>query len=115
MQARASCALSARRTSRSVRRALPRSSCATQLQRLPPARRCRGEARGRRIDELRGLIERMGEINLDAIDEYDELEKRYTFSSTQKADLEKALAQLEKAIQQINATSKKPSTRPSTR
>ena len=66
-----------------------------------------GEAEETRLGELRDLIDRMGEINLTAIDEYNALEQRYTFLCTQKGDLEKALAQLEEAIAQINRTSKK--------
>jgi chromosome segregation protein len=66
-----------------------------------------GENEDRRARELRDLIDRMGEINLNAIEEYNELEQRYTFLSTQKADLEKALGQLEEAIAKINRTSKK--------
>jgi chromosome segregation protein len=60
-----------------------------------------------RAQELRDLLDRMGEINLNAIEEYNELETRYTFLSGQKGDLEKALAQLEEAIDRINKTSKK--------
>jgi chromosome segregation protein len=48
----------------------------------------------------------MGEINLTAIDEYNELSKRHGFLLLQKADLEKALAQLEEAIVLINKTSR---------
>ncbi len=59
-----------------------------------------------RVKELRGLIERMGEINLHAIEEYNELDTRYQFLTTQKADLEKAMSQLEEAIERINKTSK---------
>jgi chromosome segregation protein len=59
-----------------------------------------------RVKELRGLIERMGEINLHAIEEYNELDARYQFLTSQKADLEKALAQLEEAIARINKTSR---------
>jgi chromosome segregation protein len=66
-----------------------------------------GEAEEKRAKELRDLIERMGEINLNAIEEYNELETRFTFLSGQKTDLEKALAQLEEAIAKINRTSKK--------
>ncbi|HXU71513.1 MAG TPA: chromosome segregation protein SMC [Polyangia bacterium] len=66
-----------------------------------------GEAEDKRAKELRDLIDRMGEINLNAIEEYNELETRFTFLSAQKTDLEKALAQLEEAIAKINRTSKK--------
>jgi chromosome segregation protein len=66
-----------------------------------------GDAEDKRAKELRDLIDRMGEINLNAIEEYNELEQRFTFLSGQKSDLEKALAQLEEAIAKINRTSKK--------
>ncbi len=65
------------------------------------------EVEEKRLRELRDLIERMGEINLGAIDEYKALEERYNFLVAQKADLEGALGQLEEAIEQINRTSKK--------
>jgi len=60
-----------------------------------------------RIQELAGLIDRMGSVNLDATREYEDAEKRYAFYTTQKADLDKALADLERAIQQMNKESKK--------
>jgi len=66
-----------------------------------------GEVEEKRTRELRDLIDRMGEINLHAIEEYNELEQRYTFLINQKVDLETALAQLEEAIDRINKTSKK--------
>ena len=59
-----------------------------------------------RAKELRDLIERMGEINLTAIDEYRELEQRHGFLVAQKTDLETALGQLEQAIVLINKTSR---------
>lgn len=59
-----------------------------------------------RAQELRDLIDRMGEINLTAIEEYNDLSKRHGFLLAQKADLEKALAQLEEAIVLINKTSR---------
>jgi chromosome segregation protein len=61
----------------------------------------------RRASELRGLIERMGEINLTAIEESEELQKRFDFLSTQKIDLESALGELETAIERINRTSRR--------
>ncbi|MSP60201.1 MAG: chromosome segregation protein SMC [Myxococcales bacterium] len=66
-----------------------------------------GEVEEQRLRELRDLIERMGEINLAAIDEYRVLEERYKFLCAQKEDLESALGQLEEAIAQINRTSRK--------
>jgi chromosome segregation protein len=65
-----------------------------------------GELRDR-IQELAGLLDRMGSVNLDAMREHDDAEKRYVFYTTQKADLDKALLDLERAIQQMNRESKK--------
>jgi chromosome segregation protein len=59
-----------------------------------------------RLRELRELIDRMGEVNLTAIDEFTELETRHEFKAKQKADVEQALEQIEKAIQKINRTSR---------
>ncbi len=66
-----------------------------------------GPEEDRRLAELRGLIERMGEINLQAIEESAELQKRYDFLTAQRADLESAIAQLEAAIEKINRASRK--------
>ena len=60
-----------------------------------------------RVNDLVHLIERMGSVNLDAMREHEEAESRFTFYSTQKADLDKALADLERAIGQMNRESKK--------
>jgi chromosome segregation protein len=60
-----------------------------------------------RIEELARLIERMGSVNLDAMREHAEAEERFTFYTTQKADLEKALADLTRAIQQMNRESRR--------
>ena len=70
---------------------------------VPPSVR-REEAR---MTELRGLIERMGEINLTAIEESEESQKRFDFLTTQRADLESAISQLEAAIEKINRASRK--------
>ena len=66
-----------------------------------------GEAEDGRIRELRGLVERMGEVNLMAITESAELEQRYDFLTTQKADLESAMSRLETAINKINLASRR--------
>jgi chromosome segregation protein len=60
-----------------------------------------------RMTELRGLIERMGEINLTAIEESAELQKRFDYLTSQKGDLESAISQLEAAIEKINRASKR--------
>jgi chromosome segregation protein len=66
-----------------------------------------GEIEEQRATELRGLIERMGEINLTAIEESEELQKRFDFLTTQRSDLDSAIAQLETAIEKINRASRK--------
>jgi chromosome segregation protein len=60
-----------------------------------------------RIDELVRLIERMGSVNLDAMREHAENQERFEFYTTQKADLEKALGDLTRAIQQMNRESRR--------
>jgi chromosome segregation protein len=60
-----------------------------------------------RAKELDRLLERMGPINLTAIDEFEEQSKRYDYLTAQKADLDSAIAQLEQAIKQMNRESKK--------
>jgi chromosome segregation protein len=70
------------------------------------AERPPGEAERRKLDELKAQAERMGPINLTAIEEYDELARRHAFLSEQKADLESSLADLQKAIVKINRASR---------
>ncbi len=60
-----------------------------------------------RLEELKGKIDQLGEVNLTASREYGELESRYNFLSGQKADLESSLVSLQKAINRINHTSRK--------
>jgi chromosome segregation protein len=64
------------------------------------------EMREKRLEELKGKIALLGEVNLIAGKEYDELESRYKFLSEQKEDLERSLASLQKAINKINRTSR---------
>jgi chromosome segregation protein len=66
-----------------------------------------GAVEEQRTTELRGLIERMGEINLTAIEESEELQLRFDFLTTQRADLESAIGLLETAIEKINRASRK--------
>jgi chromosome segregation protein len=54
------------------------------------------------IEELRGRLERMGEVNLAAIGEFEELTTRFDFMSRQKEDLEKAIADLQQTIIKLN-------------
>lgn len=60
-----------------------------------------------RILELSELLDRMGPVNLDAVREHAEASERFTFYTTQRADLEKALSDLEQAIAQMNKECKR--------
>ena len=59
-----------------------------------------------RAEELQRLIDRMGEINLTAIEEYEENAERYEYLTSQRRDLEEALTKLDKAIRQMNRESR---------
>ena len=60
-----------------------------------------------RVKELLRLIERMGAINLTAIEEYDEKSERYETLKAQDRDLQEALSKLEKAIREMNRESRR--------
>ncbi|MBD3246302.1 MAG: AAA family ATPase [Candidatus Omnitrophica bacterium] len=57
-------------------------------------------------DKLKKRKNSLGETNLFAIEEFEELKKREEFLDTQKADLISSKENLKKAIQKINRTSK---------
>jgi chromosome segregation protein len=54
------------------------------------------------IDDLRSRLERMGEVNLAAIGEYEELTERFRFMSQQKEDLERSIADLQQTVVKLN-------------
>jgi len=58
----------------------------------------------RRLNELRAALDELGEVNLVALDEYEELKERYDFLMEQKKDLEDAMDDLRRAISRINRT-----------
>jgi chromosome segregation protein len=59
------------------------------------------------LGELKSLIESMGEVNLLAIQEYEESKTRLEFLTEQEADLVNSLEALDQAIKKINRTSRK--------
>jgi chromosome segregation protein len=61
----------------------------------------------REIGELRGKLNSIGGVNLDALEELDELEARYATLSSQYQDLSSAKASLESIIGKINADSRR--------
>ena len=64
------------------------------------------EAASRELDDLRRQMDRMGAVNLVALDQYERESKRYEFLKTQKDDLEEAREQLRRTIRKINRTAR---------
>ncbi len=60
------------------------------------------EAAEKQIHELKEKLSRMGDVNLSAIQEYDDVAKRYEFLSKQESDLIEAKELLKKVIDKIN-------------
>jgi chromosome segregation protein len=60
------------------------------------------ESAEKSIHEMREKLSRMGDVNLSAIQEYDDVAKRYEFLSQQESDLIEAKEQLKKVIDKIN-------------
>ncbi len=65
------------------------------------------EAETKRLQDLKVKIDQMGDVNLGAIPEYEELKTRQEFLGKQVTDLEQSLDALRKAILKINQTTKK--------
>ena len=58
------------------------------------------------VADLRTKIERMGAVNMMAIDQFDDLESRHTFLTTQRKDLVDSIAATGEAIRRIDKTTK---------
>ena len=58
------------------------------------------------INELRAKIDRLGNVNLDAIDEQANLEERHDFLANQVKDLNESKAQLQQLINRLNKKSR---------
>jgi chromosome segregation protein len=58
------------------------------------------------IDGIKERIERLGPVNMTAIEEFSELEERHEFLSTQKTDLERSMESLRESIRRINRQSR---------
>jgi chromosome segregation protein len=56
------------------------------------------------IAELKGKIDKLGPVNMMAIEQFDELETRHTFLTTQRKDLVDSIAQTNEAIRRIDET-----------
>jgi chromosome segregation protein len=58
------------------------------------------------IAALRGKIERLGPVNMIAIEQFDELEQRHVFLTTQRRDLVESIAHTSEAIKRIDETTR---------
>jgi len=58
------------------------------------------------VADLRTKIERMGAVNMMAIDQFDDLESRHGFLTTQRQDLVDAIASTGEAIRKIDKTTR---------
>ena len=58
------------------------------------------------VADLRAKIERMGAVNMMAIDQFDDLESRHTFLTAQRKDLVDAIASTNEAIRKIDKTTR---------
>lgn len=58
-------------------------------------------------EKLQQRLQRMGQVNMRAIEECESTETRFRFVSEQKTDIEESIVSLEKTITRINVTSSK--------
>ena len=71
------------------------------------SRCCRRAERQREAEKVRKSLQSLGDVNLGAIEEHEELAERFRFLSEQKDDLEGTIHSLREAISRINRTSRK--------
>ena len=58
------------------------------------------------IAELKARIDRLGPVNMMAIEQFEELETRHTFLTTERRDLVDSIAQTSEAIKRIDETTR---------
>ncbi len=58
-----------------------------------------------KVDVLKNSIKSLGNINMDAVNEYNELKERYEFLLSQKEDLDESKEKLEEALDKIETIS----------
>jgi chromosome segregation protein len=65
------------------------------------------EAGKAKLEEMKAKLNKIGEVNLAALEEYEKVNERHTFLSTQQVDLHQSIEDLQKTIDKINTTTKK--------
>ncbi len=58
------------------------------------------------LGQLKEILDKMGPVNMMALDQFRELEERYSFLTAQRSDLNEAIASLKDTIARINRTSR---------
>ena len=85
----------------------PAPDAAREARRNAELARLPREEREREFADARKKLQAIGDVNLGAIEEHEELAERFRFLSEQKADLDTTLASLSDAIARINRTSRR--------
>jgi len=74
---------------------------------VPPEEPLDLERLEKKLQRLRDRVARIGEVNLTAIEEYEEQKERHDFLTVQRDDLVQSLDGLKKAISRINRTTRR--------
>ncbi|NQZ97751.1 MAG: chromosome segregation protein SMC [Myxococcales bacterium] len=85
----------------------PAPDAAREARRNAELARGPREERAQRLEELRKKVQQLGDVNLGAIEEHEELSERFRFLTEQKVDLDATLELLRDAIARINRTSRR--------
>jgi chromosome segregation protein len=64
------------------------------------------EKTSREVNRIRREIEEIGPVNMVAIEEYDALSQRYTFTTTQRDEIQSSIGVIEGAIAEIDITAR---------
>ncbi len=75
--------------------------------RTPSSRARRARSASAKLEGLRKTLQSLGDVNVGAIEEHEELAERFRFLTEQKDDLEETIDSLREAIARINRTSRK--------
>jgi chromosome segregation protein len=79
---------------------------ASAAQDTPPAPSARTLTPDEMVADLKAKIDRMGAVNMMAIDQFDDLESRHTFLTAQRKDLVDSIAATNEAIKKIDKTTR---------
>ncbi len=92
-------------------RRLAADDAAAEPVEQPPAAAAAGDAPQRPpaaaiVARLRERVERLGPVNMMAVEQFDELEQRHEFLTAQRADLLESIKSTGEAIERINTTTR---------